>query len=166
MAERLLDDDRAFFVISASDPAEQEWRDLEVEDGNVLVLDRIGDAAVGRGVGEVALDVGKPRHEALEDTLVELLAGGDDRVAGALDELVDRPVVNRNADDRTVEQAAPLEPVERVERHHSREVARDPEDHEHVRVLRSCCSAHSVRLSLVIVRLFVGVDRDPTGPIV
>ena len=52
---------------------------------------------------------------------------------------VDGPVVDRHADDRAVEQPARLEPVQRPEGHHLRQVARDPEHDEHValRLLRS-----------------------------
>ena len=48
------------------------------------------------------------------------------------DQLFERPVVERDADDRAVEQPAALEPVERPEGHHAGEVARDAEDHEDV----------------------------------
>jgi hypothetical protein len=44
----------------------------------------------------------------------------------------ERPVVDRNADDRAVEQPAPLEAVERPERHDLREITGDPEGHEDV----------------------------------
>ena len=153
---------RAFFVSPAScepldDPAEQERRDLEVEDGLLGVRDRLGDALVRRRVAEVARDVGEAVGQPLEDVLVERLAGADDRLPCALDELVDGPVVDRHADDRAVEQPAPLEPVQRPERHHLRQVACDPEDHEDIgrllsagpiraclragRVCRSCCHA-------------------------
>ena len=63
---------------------------------------------------------------------VERLARCDDRVARALDELLERPVVEGDADDRAVEEPARLEAVQRAERHDPREVAGDPEDHEHV----------------------------------
>ncbi len=59
-------------------------------------------------------------------------------LARVLAQLVDRPVVDGDADDRAVEQPALLEPVERAEGHHLRQVAGDPEDHEHVRGLRAC----------------------------
>ena len=139
VAERLLDDDAGVLRQPGlgeplDDPAEQEGRDLEVEDRRLGALDRVADAVVGRGVAEVALDVGEPRGETLEHLLVELLAGADDRLARPLDELLDRPVVDRHADDRAVEQPAALQPVQRAERHHLREVAGDPEDHEHVGV--------------------------------
>src|SRR5262249_27497072 len=98
-------------------------------------VDRLGDAFVGRSVSEVARDVGEPLGEAAEDLLVELLARPDDRVARALDELVDRPVVDGDAEDRAVEQPALLEPVERPERHRLREIAGDAEDDEPVCVL-------------------------------
>jgi hypothetical protein len=116
VAEGLLDDDapvlrQARAGEAGDDPAEQERRDLEVEDRGLRVPDRRGDPAVRRLVPEVALHVGEALREPLEHRLVELLSGADDRVARALDELVDRPVVDGDADDRTVEEAAALEAV-------------------------------------------------------
>ena len=99
-------------------------------------VDRLGDALVGRRVGEVAGHVGEPVGETLEHLLVQLLAGADDRLARSVLELVDRPVVDGDAQDRTVEQAALLEPVERPERHHLGQVAGDPERDEDIRRLR------------------------------
>jgi hypothetical protein len=55
--------------------------------------------------------------------------------------LVDRPVVARHSDNRAVEQAAALQPVQRLERHHPGQVAGDAEDHEHVGWLHVCRSA-------------------------
>src|SRR5262249_59452937 len=88
-----------------------ERRDLEVEGRLLRARDRVGDAAVRGRVGEVARHVREPGGEALEDLLVERLAGAHDRFARPLDELVDRPVVDRDAHDRAVEEAAGLEPV-------------------------------------------------------
>src|SRR5262249_39066804 len=115
-----------------------------------------------RRVAKVAGNVRKALRQTAEDVFVELLARADDRLTGALDELVDRPLVDGDAEDRTVEQAALLEPVERAEGHHLGEVARDPEDHEMVgrsglgarrrgRLLdfRRCFNAQRSPLSLV-----------------
>ena len=85
------------------DSPEQEGRDLEVEDRQLPPLDRLPDARVGRVVVEISRDVREARHEALEDVFVQLLAGAHDRLASALLQLLDRPVVNGHADDRTVE---------------------------------------------------------------
>ena len=85
---------------------------------------------------------GEAGGQPLEDVLVEWLAGSDDRLPCPLDELLDRPVVDGHADDRAVEQAAPLEPVQRPERHHLRQVTCDPEDHEDVGRLLSA-GAHT-----------------------
>jgi hypothetical protein len=92
-----------------------------------------------------------------------------DGIPRAIPELVDRPVVDRDADDRTVEQAALLEPVERVERHHLRQVARDAEDDEDVgRLLAAfrarlarfgCCNRHP-RASLLLANF---PDEDSTA---
>ena len=116
------------------DRREQAGRDLEVEHRRLRAGHRRTDSRVGGGVGEVALHVAEPRGEAGEHRLVELLARADDRRAGALDELVDRPVIHGDPDDGAVEQSTLLEPVERPEGHHPRQVAGDPEDHEHVAV--------------------------------
>ncbi len=153
--ERLLDDDarglrQAGLGEPLDDPAEEERRDLEVEDRQLGAVDRLADALVGRGVAEIARDVLQARREALEDRLVELLAGADDRLARPLDELVHRPVVDRHADHRAVEQPALLEPVQRAERHHLREIAGDAEDDEDVgrgRRLILRFRAHAVVLS-------------------
>ena len=49
-----------------------------------------------------------------------------------LAQLVDGPVVPGHAHDRAVEQAAPLQPVERVKGHHLGQVAGDAEDDKHI----------------------------------
>ena len=142
MAERLLDDDARVVgqpgLGEPSDgPAEEKRRNLEVEDGRAGALDRGAHPLVRRCVPEVALDVGEPVREALEHLRVDLFAGGLDRRARMVEQVLDRPVVHRHADDRAVEESPFLEPVQRPERHHLRQVTRDPEDHEHVcRALR------------------------------
>ena len=141
MAERLLDHDAGVLCQSGlrqalDDRAEEERRDLEIEDWTLGAVYRRGDVLVRSRVREVAGDVREPVGEALEDLRIELLAGAFDRVAGALLELVDGPVVNGHADDRTVDQAPPFEAVERHEGHHLRQVAGDPEGHEDVRRTR------------------------------
>ena len=112
--------------------AEEERRDLEVEDGAAGVLEPPGEPLERLGVAEVARHVGQAGGEALEHRGVERLARREDRLAGALLEVVDRPVVDRDADDRAVQEAARLEPVERMEGHHLGEVAGDAEDDEDV----------------------------------
>ncbi len=139
VAERLLDDHASVRRKprpgeTCDDPAEEERRDLEVEDRARRLADGRFDAPVRRLVPEVALDVREALREPLEHRLVELLPGADDRVPRALDQLVDGPVVDGDADDRAVEEAAALEPVQRTEGHHLREVAGDAEDDEHVRL--------------------------------
>ena len=138
VSERLLDDDatglrEACFRQALDDAAEEERRDLEVEDRCVGALDRLADAFVGRVVAEVALDIGHAADEPIEHRRVDLLAGcGLDRRLCPVAQLIHGPVVEGDADDRAVEQPAGLEPVEGIEGHHLREVAGDPEDHEHV----------------------------------
>ena len=90
VAERLLDDEarsRAQPGVgdALDDLPEQERRDLEVEDRGLGALDRLTDAPVRRGVGEVAADVGQPVGEPLEDLLVDRLPGPLDRGARPLD---------------------------------------------------------------------------------
>ncbi len=103
---------RAFFVRPAvgeslHDRAEEERRDLEVEHRSLRALDRGADPLVRLGVGEVAGARTTSRAASrCEHVLVELLARPDDRRARALDELVDGPVVDGDADDRAVEQLA------------------------------------------------------------
>jgi hypothetical protein len=130
---------RALFVSPASaldHRAEEGGRDLEVEDRRLLVLDRLADARVHACIGEVALDIREPGRQPLEHVFIELLARADDRLTGALDELLHRPVVERHSDDRAVQQAPPFEPVERPECHDLREIPGDPEDHEDIRLRR------------------------------
>ena len=148
VSEGLLHDDaRAVGQTRLGEPlhdgAEEEGRDLEVEDGGPGAGDRGADPRVHRGVREVAGHVRQTGGEALEHLLVDRLARPLDRRARALDEVVDRPVVDRHADDRAVEQATPLEPVQRAERHHLRKIAGDPEHDEHVRrtLIRDPCPA-------------------------
>ena len=93
-------------------------------------------ALVGAGVGEVPAHVGQARSEAVEDRAVELFAGAFDAFGRVLAQLLDRPVVAGDADDRAVQEPALLEPVEREERHHLGQIAGDAEDHEHVCCLR------------------------------
>ena len=114
---------------------EEEGRDLEVEDRSGRACYRLCHSAVRRWVSEVALNVGESGREPLEDVLVEALSGSDDRFARACDQLLDRPVVDRDSDDRAIQQTALLEAIERAERHHPGEVAGDPERHEDVSLL-------------------------------
>ena len=139
--ERLLDDDPTVLGQTgprepADDGGEQRRRNLEVEDRADRALDLLRDALVRRVVLEVAVDVGQAAHEPLEHLVVDLLARRGDRVVGALDEVLPRPVVEGDADDRALQETAALEPVERAKGHHPGEVAGDPEDHENVGRLR------------------------------
>ncbi len=65
---------------------------------------------------------------------VDLLAGGGDRLAGVVSQLLDRPIVSRDADDRTLEPTMAREPVERLKGLLFRQVAGDPENHQGVRL--------------------------------
>src|ERR1700727_2354185 len=72
-----------------------------------------GPALVGGGVGEGAADVGETRGEALEDGVVEGLAGPRDALAGVGAQMLERPVVAGDADDRAAQEPSPLQAVER-----------------------------------------------------
>ena len=138
VAERLLDDHtrigrQARLREPLDHPAEEEGRDLEVEDRLLRAVDRLGHPLVGGGIAEIALDVGEPVREPVEHLRVELLAGALDRGPRPLLELVERPVVDGHADDRAVEQTPALEPVQGTEGHHLREISGDSEHDEHVR---------------------------------
>ena len=76
VAEGLLDDHARVLGQpglgeSLDDGAEEEGRDLEVEDRALGIRDRSRHALEGAGVGEVARHVRKPRGEAVEDLLVD-----------------------------------------------------------------------------------------------
>ena len=155
--ERLLDDDpricrHARFRQAADDRSEERRRNLEVEDWGLHALDRLRDLGVGCVVREISMVVREPLREPSEHLLVELLSRADDRVARTLNELLQRPVVECDADDRTVEEPALLESVERVEGHHLREVARDSEDHEDVGRLRIGVRLRPDRLWSLVLR--------------
>ena len=117
MPERLLHhDSRVLRQARLGEPAdrhpEQGRRDLQIEDGCLGALDRLPYPLVGGVIGEVALDVGEPLRQAVEDLRVGLLAGaGRNRAMAVLAKVVVRPVVEGDADDRAVEQAPGLEPV-------------------------------------------------------
>ena len=112
--------------------AEQRRRYLEVEDGRVLAFDRAGHALIGLRVGEVARHHRQACGEPGEHLFVDRFARGLDRAARVVDQGRFRPVVEGDPDDRTVEQTAALEPIQRAERHLSGQIACDPKDHKYV----------------------------------
>src|SRR5579862_3869715 len=140
VSERLLDDDPRRLrqpgpAQTLDDGREETGRCLEIEDRKLRLPDDLRQPLVRRRVAEVAGDVVEPSREATEDVLVDLLAGRLDRRARALAKLADGQIVDGDPDDRAVEEAAQVEPVERPERHHAGEVAGDPEGDEDVRGL-------------------------------
>ena len=189
MAERLLDDDarvrrQAGLGEALDDPCR---RGTAGSRGRRPGARRRSIASATRSYVAASREVARARRRAAPRSASNTvssscLAGAHDRLAGALDELVDRPVVDRDADDRAVEQPALLEPVQRAERHHLRQVAGDPEDHEDVRRLRApsmpapwravrCPSPLSVSLTLARViprrpRRVARTVRDPAGALV
>ena len=141
VAERLLHDDaravgQPCLREALDHRAEEERRDLEIEDRAGRALERRGDAGVRRLVAEVPGHVGHPRRQAVEDRVVDLLTGALDGRAGMLAELVVAPVLDRDAQDRAVQQASSLQPVQRPERHDLGEVTCDAEAHESVGAAR------------------------------
>ena len=93
VAERLLHHDprgvrQPGLGKALDDRREQKRRDLEIEHRRRRALDRLTHARVGRRVGEIALHVRKPRREPLEHLRIELLARAENRLPGALDELL------------------------------------------------------------------------------
>ena len=128
----------AFSVRPASprpvdDGGEQRGRDLQVEDRPLGLADRLADPLEGGrrrrsrpGRRRGARRAGRRRPRRDRSTVAR------DRLAGVLAQLLVVPLVDRDADDRAVELAPRLEPVERPEGHFLRQVAADPEDRQHV----------------------------------
>ena len=142
VAKRLLDDDPpGFCQPGLGEPfdngAEEEGGNLEVEDRRLSAVDCGRHLLIRRGVGEVPALIREPRREAVKNRLVDLFTRSLDRVTRPFLQVVVGPVVDRDSEDRAVEEPARLEPVERVERHHLRQIAGDPEDDEDVGDLRA-----------------------------
>ena len=118
--------------------SEQERRNLQVEDraGGLTAAegcrDRTRHALIGGGVGEVAAHVGQACGEAVEHVRVQRLTGAFDARARVLAQMLERPIVARDAHDRTLQQPAPLQSVERAKRHHLGQIAGDAEHDQHV----------------------------------
>ena len=93
-------------------------RDLEVEDRAAAAP---SSAAATRpnvaGSAKSPLKVGEAGGEAVEDRLVERLAAASIAARACARRSSSRPVVDRDADDRALQQAAALEAVQRVEGH-------------------------------------------------
>ncbi len=107
------------------------------------MLDGRRQALVRGGIGEVSADVGQARGEAIEHVCVQRLARAFDALARVLAQVLHRPVVAGDADDRAVQQAAPLQSVERAERHHLGEIAGDAEHDKHVGGCRTLGVRHA-----------------------
>src|SRR5215469_9210882 len=109
MTEGLLDHDagvasQSGFAESLNDPAEEERRDLEVEDRALLPVDRLPHPRVRLRVSEIAGHIREPVDQPIEDVGFEPLTRAFDRGLSPLAEIVERPVVDRHSDDRAVEE--------------------------------------------------------------
>ena len=114
------------------DPAEQRGRDLQIEHRVAASTDGCGDLLIGPRIGEIAGHHGQPSCEPGEDVVVHRFAGGLDGGPGMLAQGVGGPVVESDADDRAIEQTAPLQAVQRPERHLPGQVPGDAEDHQNI----------------------------------
>ena len=135
VAEGLLDHDpraggEAGVVQAPYDAFEQRRWDLQVVHRDLRIAESRGEARVRVGIVEVALHVLQAGDEALEHRIVERRVA--ERVAGVLAQVVERPVVDRDTDHGALQQVAPLEQVERLERHLLGEVAADAEHDERI----------------------------------
>ena len=132
---------------------------------------------VGGRLAEVALHVREPRRRSGRTPprrAVSPVPTIESRARCA--QLLVGPVVDRDADDRAVEQPALLEPVERAEGHHLREVAGDAEDDEDVcgagragsRAAFDVCGVGSALVVIVLssVAVVVRVHGDAAGTLV
>ena len=116
----------------ADDLAEQERRDLQVEHGRLRPRDRLPDVGVRVLLREITTHVRETVRESFEHRLVDRFARPLDRGSGVFAQLVDGPVVDRDADDRAVEEPTRFQSVQRPEGHDLREIPRDAEDDEHI----------------------------------
>ncbi len=164
--ERLLDHHpRALEQLRLGEPArdgrEQRRRYLEVVDAPLRAPQLRREAAERLRIGEVALHVGEALGEAREDLGIDGLVRADRRTCPVA-QLVDRDVIDGDAHDRAVEQAARLEPVEREEGHLTGQVARDAERHEDVGGVL-CAWSHGVSVrNLYAPSVFLAArDLDP-----
>ena len=163
MPERLLDHDAAAALhkLGLREPGyhhlEQRGWDLQVEDGVGGVAQRRGHGPVGGAVVEIAAHVGQPRGEPLPDRVVNRLAGGLDGLERVLAQMIVGPVLHRHADDRAVQQAPLVEPIQRTQGHLAGEVAGDAEDDE--RISRTCRRRAHRRQTLA------GFSRARRGPL-
>jgi hypothetical protein len=138
VAKRLLDHDACLSwqqprVGEAFDHQREEARrNLEAEHRTAHRPEVLFDPAEDRAVGEVAAHVRQAGGQPLENPPIDDLAGGLDRSACVVAETLDAPVLESHADDRTAEQSATLEPVQRPERHLPCQVSGDTEDDQRV----------------------------------
>ena len=111
---------------------EHRGRDGEVEERVFGGAERGFEPRETPGLAVVARDVAQPVGEPVEGGTVDLAQMGFYPVAGAGGELVGAPIVERDADDRALEVAARLHPVERGKDHLVGEIAGGAEDHQRV----------------------------------
>jgi hypothetical protein len=105
----------------------QGRRDLQIEHRVIEAFDGSSDALICGRITEITLNVGQLLDELVEGVLVERLTSPDDGLAGALHQLVPRPVVDRHSDDRAGEKTTLLQSIQRAEGHHSGKIPGDTE---------------------------------------
>jgi len=93
------------------DATEQRRRRLQIEDRTLSVRDRGSDPLVGGRIGEITLDVGEARRQTIEHPPLDHLAAGPDRAPHVPAQIGDRPVIDRDTNDRTRQQTSTLEPI-------------------------------------------------------
>ena len=118
--------------------AEQRWRSLEVEHRRRRRTDGLADRCERCGIREVTPDVGHALAQAVQDIRVRLSVTqrGRHRLRRTLAQVRISPVLRGNPDDRTRQKPAPLQLIQRHERHLPSQIAADTERHEHVSLPR------------------------------
>ena len=111
---------------------EHRGRDGEVEERVCGGAERRLETGETARVAVIAGDVAQPVSEPGEHRIIDGAQMGLDPVAGAGGEFLGGPIVQSDADDRALEGAARLHPVERGKDHLVGEIAGGAEDHQRV----------------------------------
>jgi hypothetical protein len=143
--------------------AEQRRRDLEVEDGTVPPLGRLGDSVIRLWIPKIAGDHCEALCEAAEYLFVDRLAGVLDGAARVIAEGRRGPVVEGHADDRAVEQLAALQTVQGAKGHLLRQISGDTKDHQNVRG-RACRCIIALLVRVQRCRVYCFSSWPPNSP--